>query len=80
MVIQYINDNLNSLGGLRPRFLGWWQKAGGSWWKLLPFSLDPEFMRTPPNLVKMYQVRLVTKIRYIRIFRLKNLHSSDDTI
>jgi hypothetical protein len=50
------------------------------WWKLLPLSLDPEFMRTPPNLVKMYQVRLVTKIRYIRIFRLKNLHSSDDII
>ena len=32
-----------------------------------------ELSLIPPNLVKMYQVRQVTNIRYIRIFRLKNL-------
>jgi hypothetical protein len=45
---------------------------------LSPSSLLSWFMMTPPNRVKMYQVRLVTKIRYIRIFRLKNLQQKDD--
>jgi hypothetical protein len=43
-----------------------------------PSPLLSWFKMTPPNRVKMYQVRLVTKIRYIRIFRLKNLQNEDD--
>lgn len=37
-----------------------------------PGSIAP-FMRTPPNLAKVYQVRLDTNRMYSRMLRLKNL-------